>query len=244
MSDPPWARVVVYPATEDHARAAVQSAAAADVVVKASGVGVFDAALEDAVAALRSPRRTTVFWDVDAAATLERIAHDQHDGRRALVPDFDLVLTYGGGAPVSARRPAPGCCASTRTRIARSWSKPCSRAATWRDGSSRRDAAPAQAGHPRAVGAGPGRLAVDPTAQLFRQSQLGDFTCRVRRLLTTTSWRTRSSRRRRAPRQPDPNADQPSDSIDPDLSRRFRMRTPAPADRTRAASRACCRARR
>lgn len=102
MADPPWARVVVYPATEDDARAAVQSAAAADVVVKASGVGVFDAALEDAVAALRSPRRTTVFWDVDAPATLERIADDPRDSLRTLVPVFDLVLTYGGGAPVQA----------------------------------------------------------------------------------------------------------------------------------------------
>lgn len=99
---PPWARVVVYPATEDAARAAVQSAVTADVVVKASGVGVFDAALEDAVAAFRSPRRTTVLWDADAPGTLERLAQDPHDRLRALVPVFDVVLTCGGGAPVQA----------------------------------------------------------------------------------------------------------------------------------------------
>ena len=41
--DPPaWAHVVVYPATIQAARGVMSEAAAADVVVKASGVGVFD----------------------------------------------------------------------------------------------------------------------------------------------------------------------------------------------------------
>src|SRR5688500_1397231 len=41
--DPPgWADVKVYPATVEAARAVVAEAAKADVVVKASGVGVFD----------------------------------------------------------------------------------------------------------------------------------------------------------------------------------------------------------
>jgi spore maturation protein CgeB len=40
--DPPaWARVEVYPATAEAARAVIAAAAQADVVVKASGVGVF-----------------------------------------------------------------------------------------------------------------------------------------------------------------------------------------------------------
>jgi spore maturation protein CgeB len=109
MADPAWARVVVYPATcDDDACAAVQSAQAADVVVKASGVGVFDAVLEQAVAALRSSDRMTVFWDVDAPATLERMARHPHDSLRPLVPAFDLVLTYGGGAPVRAAYRALG----------------------------------------------------------------------------------------------------------------------------------------
>src|SRR3954463_11458418 len=41
--DPPdWAKVVVYPAEEGAAREVIARAADADVVVKASGVGVFD----------------------------------------------------------------------------------------------------------------------------------------------------------------------------------------------------------
>src|SRR5215207_6746902 len=51
MDDPEWARVVVYPADSPvRVLDAVDQAAGADVVVKASGVGVFDALLEEAVA--------------------------------------------------------------------------------------------------------------------------------------------------------------------------------------------------
>src|SRR4029078_11265463 len=47
IPDPPWARVVVYPAQqEEEARKAVASASGADLIVKASGVGVFDPVLE------------------------------------------------------------------------------------------------------------------------------------------------------------------------------------------------------
>lgn len=100
MSDPPWARVVVYPALEEAARRAVATARGADVVVKASGVGVFDALLEEAVLELRRPGRRVIFWDVDAPATLERVHGDATDPFRALIPEYDFVLTYGGGAPV------------------------------------------------------------------------------------------------------------------------------------------------
>src|SRR5207237_1287582 len=72
IEDPEWASVVVYSGA-DAMRRAVDSARSADVVVKASGVGVFDAELEEAVADLRAPDRLTVFWDVDAPATLERL---------------------------------------------------------------------------------------------------------------------------------------------------------------------------
>src|SRR5438045_4560096 len=42
IPDPPWARVVVYPADEAGVGRALRAARGADVVVKASGVGVFD----------------------------------------------------------------------------------------------------------------------------------------------------------------------------------------------------------
>lgn len=101
IEDPPWARVVVYSGRDEgEALSLVERARGSDVIVKASGVGVFDEALERAVASMRRPGLTTVFWDVDAPATLDRVRADPEDPFRALVPCFDLVLTYGGGDPV------------------------------------------------------------------------------------------------------------------------------------------------
>jgi spore maturation protein CgeB len=100
IEDPPWARVVVWEATADGMSRALDQAAGADVLVKASGVGVLDAELEAAVLARRRPGMLAVLWDVDAPATLDRLAADPGDPLRALVPRYDLVLTYGGGEPV------------------------------------------------------------------------------------------------------------------------------------------------
>ena len=101
MDDPPWAKVVVYGAErESQALAALEAARSADVIVKASGIGVFDALLEREVIALKRPGNTVLFWDVDAPATLERVAGDPHDPFRRVIPSYDLVLTYGGGQPV------------------------------------------------------------------------------------------------------------------------------------------------
>jgi spore maturation protein CgeB len=101
MEDPSWARVVVYSAARpEHALAAVERARGADLVIKASGVGVYDELLEAAVLELQGPATWVVFWDVDAPATLDRMAKNPADPFRALVPRYDLVLTYGGGSPV------------------------------------------------------------------------------------------------------------------------------------------------
>ncbi|RHW17549.1 hypothetical protein D1610_08820 [Sphingomonas gilva] len=99
--DPPdWARVVVYPAREDAMRAVVAEAANADVVIKANGVGVFDRELLEGAIEHAAPHALKIFWDVDAAATLDEMRADAaHPVRRAL-PDLDMVLTYGGGPPV------------------------------------------------------------------------------------------------------------------------------------------------
>jgi len=104
IPDPTWAEVVVYPAeAEDQVRSVVARAAGADVVVKCSGVGVYDDVLEDAVAHVGGPRTVRVLWDVDAPATLARMEGNDDDSLRALLPSFDLVLTYGGGEPVVRR---------------------------------------------------------------------------------------------------------------------------------------------
>jgi spore maturation protein CgeB len=100
MADPDWCRVVVWPATPDGMRRALEQARGADLIVKASGVGVLDAELEAAVLGLRRPGNLVVFWDVDAPATLDRVAGDRSDPFAALIPRYDLVFTYGGGPPV------------------------------------------------------------------------------------------------------------------------------------------------
>jgi spore maturation protein CgeB len=101
LEDPGWARVVVYPADSDaHALRAVEQARRADVIVKTSGVGVFDELLEAAVLALKRIDNLVVFWDVDAPATLDRLAADPADPFAGLVRAYDLILTYGGGRRV------------------------------------------------------------------------------------------------------------------------------------------------
>jgi len=101
IDDPDWAKVVVYEATEEAARKCLaQAAAEADMVVKASGVGVFDELLEREVLQLKTDDRLVVFWDVDAPATLDRVHHNPSDPFLPLIPQYDLILTYGGGDPV------------------------------------------------------------------------------------------------------------------------------------------------
>jgi len=46
------------------------------------------------------PGNLVAFWDVDAPATLERLAQKPSDPFLDLIPKYDLVLTYGGGQPV------------------------------------------------------------------------------------------------------------------------------------------------
>ena len=101
MPDPDWARSVVYSAQGTEALdRCLKEASDSDVVVKASGVGVFDELLEARVLELQRPGTQVVFWDVDAPATLERVEQNPNDPFRALIPRYDHILTYGGGEPV------------------------------------------------------------------------------------------------------------------------------------------------
>lgn len=100
IDPPPWAEVVVYENAEDAAMRCVEAARGADLVVKASGVGVFDELLEAAVLDLQKPGTLVAFWDVDAPATLDRVQSNANDPFRALIPRYDMVFTYGGGKPV------------------------------------------------------------------------------------------------------------------------------------------------
>jgi spore maturation protein CgeB len=109
IPDPDWAKVVVYSAQRtDHLERCLQSAADADLIVKASGNGVFDEFLEAAVADLKRPSNIVAFWDVDAPATLDRMHQNPGDPFRPLVLRYDLILTYGGGGPVVSAYEALG----------------------------------------------------------------------------------------------------------------------------------------
>ncbi len=103
IADPPYARSVVYSAKDAaEVQQTVKTAASrgVDLLVKASGVGVFDTLLEEAVLNFRPRAARAVFWDVDAAATLEHMQHDRTDVLRRLIPRYDIVFTYGGGQVV------------------------------------------------------------------------------------------------------------------------------------------------
>jgi spore maturation protein CgeB len=100
IEPPDWAHVVVYAADPEGLREALGHAGRAHLVVKASGVGVLDAELEAGVLAAAPADALVAFWDVDAPATLARLERDPQNPLRALLPEYDLVLTYGGGEPV------------------------------------------------------------------------------------------------------------------------------------------------
>ncbi len=76
--------------------AMLELAADADIVVKHSGIGVDDETLERRINEL-GDHRVITFWDVDAPATIARMHADPHDLFRLAMPQYDAVLTYGGG---------------------------------------------------------------------------------------------------------------------------------------------------
>jgi spore maturation protein CgeB len=102
IAPPDWADVRVYPATEEAVRGVTAEAAKADIVVKASGVGVFDDVLLHGVIAASRPEAMRIFWDVDAPATLAELRHNADHPLHRAMPLLDIVFTYGGGPPVVA----------------------------------------------------------------------------------------------------------------------------------------------
>ena len=99
--DPPaWCDVVVYEPRADDLKRIAARAGDADIVVKASGVGFEDDALFEAVLRAARPDAITVFWDVDAPATLAGLRGDGDHPLHNHLKRADLVLTYGGGDPI------------------------------------------------------------------------------------------------------------------------------------------------
>lgn len=112
IADPEWACVRVYRPEEDDVFRALEEARDADLIVKASGVGVFDELLESAVVDARRPGGLVAYWDVDAPATLDRMEANPQDRFCGVVPRYDIVFTYGGGEPVvdAYKRVGAQCC--------------------------------------------------------------------------------------------------------------------------------------
>ena len=118
IAPPPWCDVKVFPCADGDQTAVtrhleeVAADPGVDVVVKTSNIGIFDVWLEAEILRLQRPGRPVLFWDVDAPATLDRMDADPADPFRPLVPRYDLILTYGGGQPVTdgyGRYGARGC---------------------------------------------------------------------------------------------------------------------------------------
>jgi spore maturation protein CgeB len=101
IDEPAWASVRVYPGEGDSGvLQALEEGCRADIIIKASGVGVHDQLLERGVVDRARPGSLVAFWDVDAPATLERVLADPSDPFRVLIPRYDFIFTYGGGTPV------------------------------------------------------------------------------------------------------------------------------------------------
>ena len=94
-----YATVRVYQ-TPSHLNMMLAEACAADLIIKHSGVGADDEFLEAAVLDCKTLERKVAFWDVDAPATLARVELNPADAFRDLIPQYDFIFTYGGGAPV------------------------------------------------------------------------------------------------------------------------------------------------
>ena len=95
IDDPSWAQVVVYPAEDEgQVRGTVARAAGSDVIVKTSGVGVFDDVLADAVVSVAGEHgAVAMFHDVDAPATLAEL---EGDPAHPLPELFDVFFRTAG----------------------------------------------------------------------------------------------------------------------------------------------------
>ncbi|MBN1600509.1 MAG: glycosyltransferase [Chitinispirillaceae bacterium] len=100
LEDTSFVNAEVYPSTQKGVHSSLKRALEYDIIIKASGVGVFDELLESWMPGLKNSNRKVLFWDVDAPATLDRMKSDANDYFRKLVPEYDYIFTYGGGDPV------------------------------------------------------------------------------------------------------------------------------------------------
>lgn len=100
IPDPDWAEVVRFTPDGVGVEAALEHAADADLLVKSSGIGVFDDLLDAATPQCVIPPAVAVYWDLAPATTLARLYDEPDYPLRAHLQRYDLVLTRYGGEPV------------------------------------------------------------------------------------------------------------------------------------------------
>lgn len=100
INDPGWAKSILFQPKKSALLEALAIGSKADLIVKTSGVGFFDRELEKKVLQIRRPGQMVVFWDMDAPATLDRLEKNPKDPFIKLIPEYDLIFTYGGGQAV------------------------------------------------------------------------------------------------------------------------------------------------
>ena len=101
IEDPDYCEVIVYEKDKVNLRALLRKAQEeSDIIIKTSGVGSFDAFLEEEIPTLKKKDNTVIFWDGDASEAIERIEENPVDAFRNHVAKYDCILTYGGGEPV------------------------------------------------------------------------------------------------------------------------------------------------
>jgi spore maturation protein CgeB len=103
IEPPDWCEVVVFEPDQAGLGEVLAQARRFDVVIKTSGVGVLDTELLEGVHRSAASGALRIFLDVDAPATQAEISPDAQNPLRRLLPELDLVLTYGGGPPVTGR---------------------------------------------------------------------------------------------------------------------------------------------
>lgn len=108
LANPHWAKVVIYGANDEAALNALDRAEQSDLIIKCSGVGECDDLLEAAVLELKRPETLVAFLDASPCATLDRINNNPEDYFRPLIPEYDFIISRGGGDPVAAAYTALG----------------------------------------------------------------------------------------------------------------------------------------
>lgn len=101
--DPDWAEIERFTPDGIGVEAALEHAAEADMLIKASGIGVFDDLLDATVPQCVVPPTLAVYWDLTPARTLTRLHDDPDFPLRAQLQRYDVVLArYGGEQTLEA----------------------------------------------------------------------------------------------------------------------------------------------